>query len=594
MPSHHTGTLRDARQAQDYVNHMARPLAFGDTTGFGCPVGCGSLGTQGVVPAEHLDFRRSAARSVRALAKGKGSMCGTRRFGVSPPKHFSASDAPTVKKLPPGRAEGFALDAGLPGDFAHTSFDSVIAAVRSAIAPVLSPYGVDPDCEDIDAVLSAPGLASDVIVAAMDAVSKLDPGSLLPLGSLKGAIAGFGALEVSRSLTPKSVIADGKYPRRIRGRPGKVTYDPLTGSGTSVEYPDGVPGYSTSGVEEFPNPPGCLRPRNRRGSPAAVGLDPDTGVPVSLEYPDGVESYTTSCGTDTAVGTVKSCSSSLVKGTSNCTDDEHDTVCKAVSYLDDHYNDRVPDIAYSGLNYKDTIKDGVAPQVVLRCVHSCVDDLWGGTPDNFATTPAPPDEFTIQVEPPFFNADSLLARAILGGRDFRAGVLLHEFVHTLEFGWEALDLEDYIETTWPGPGDLEISGVDDGCDLGECEETCDRTSGGDPPGEWRAAYLQARFYGIDDCGAQAFACAYARTFCEQFAGEDSASSKVNWYAVKQALSCYKGVVTIAIVAAVIAAILVGVSTGGLGGVLLGVVTGATLLTLLLLLAIVIINTTDVL
>lgn len=98
--------------------------------------------------------------------------------------------------------------------------------------------------------------------------------------------------------------------------------------------------------------------------------------------------------------------------------------------------------------------------------------------------------------------------SIIDPVDFQAGVLVHELVHMID------------------------SSSNENVAVGSCTSCsadCDRND------ERRAAFVQARFMGIDDCGAKMFACAYARGF-----SLTADPTENGFLTIAEFLQCYTG------------------------------------------------------
>lgn len=508
------------------LSRIARPGSQGRSTVHrqGRTGGCAAQ-----VVGDHLAFRAQVGRA-----------------------RFAASVSSARSGLAAASEGGTFADVGVDGaertdDGLGPLLDVQMAIVREAIGPILAPYGLDADSEDVEGVLEVPDLADRLLTAAVEALGASRIGN-----SVEGRVARPGVALVSAR-------SSSRRAGRPRRRPVAVRHDD-TDANDSYEYPDGVDpqGGENNAATNFPTASCFRRMRDPRR--------------VAVTWDDDIESYTAHTGGYEPVECagyhdggmpvdIRPCDSGFVRGTSNCSTEEHDVVCSSVQFLSDHYDARVPTLTRSGLDYTGTIRDTMAGSTVLRCVHNCEETSYGYSTDNFAATPGSnPYNLFIEIDPAFFTA--ALPSAILGERDFQAGVILHEMLHSLETQWEYSDRSTLVGPAitgeWPGGGSVTVTGARAGCSLGECEETC-TPSEGDPPGEWRAAYLQARYYGIDDCGARAFACAYARTFCAEFSEDTPHAHRLGWFAVKQALDCYLGVATVALVATILGLLIAGVS-----------------------------------
>ncbi len=527
---------------------IARSFAYQSScsSGGGCRAGRVSATAAGPaelrppnITGEHASFRTQVSAASRAVM-GAGT-------GFFSPR--SASDVTTPAIALSGRSL-LGASSVLSGS---ATLISVTSAVRTAVQPLLDAQGLDLDSESSDAVKGVPGLAEDIIAAAYAAlvgVIGADGG-----GSLLSRFGGLGP--GSSGASPLS----GASTRSMRGRAQRAQsrHSPGTG-GTSFRA--GRFGALQTMSDDPTTSDGQDDPLDRRN-----------GFPLFLPFgprgPNGPGEADTTCST------------TILSETANCTSSEGSDVCSAVSFLEDHF-DRVPDFEDGGIPYRTTIA-AVAEFASVRCVHSAGDHPRGETPSGFGQSLSEtPSE--VLVMPAFF--DSVMAD-LIGPDEFRAGVILHELVHLTEFQVEDLGAAFGRLSGGSSSGDDfedRFSNRNAGCGV----SSCPTSDGSDVTTEWRAAFVQAKFYGMDDCGAELFACSYFRTFCTNQTQWDNI-----WATATDLASCYVGY-TSTLVVTIVAAIVVAGSLVGAGlwaELVIALLGGASVSLLLGLLFVILIDET---
>lgn len=141
------------------------------------------------------------------------------------------------------------------------------------------------------------------------------------------------------------------------------------------------------------------------------------------------------------------------------------------------------------------------------------------------------DDLELSFGPAFFEPSALW---LVDPLDFQAGIVVHELVHMI----------DRHETVPVGT-------------CGQCGASCRNQ-------EHRAAYVQARFMDVSECGAELFACAYGRSMGGTSASQNALAT------IGEFLACYAGaagLVTVLTLAALCiaapAAAVVALALGGL-------------------------------
>lgn len=496
------------------------------------------------LPAEHLAFRASAAAARLPLEDASG-MLGARKPAAARPR-LAGLMAPSI---------------GLIDGSSSGEANALLSAVRAAITPILQRSGIDPDSEDAEAVALSPGLAKELIAALPN-----------PRDIFGGAVIDRGAPIVSQLAAArtslKSCAAAGSAPTAggivgTSGRSGRPT--------SQLFY-----GFS---------------PARTSGEADGTDMSADDPWAVDTTFWGGLPGPTFGCPPTGEGVSEHDCDTSFISTVSNCSGTEASAICKAAEFLQDQASE-ISGISGELLDYATLLPDA-ARRSTAFCAHSTADAPHGSATNisNFAANfHDAPD--VVEVYPPFFDIG--IAEDIIGGDELRAGILLHEMVHGVDataasFGsaiaWLiALILSgssDAVDVTGTLP---DLFGRAKSCDV---PDTSPCTS--DPGTEWRAAFIQAKFYGMGDCGAELFACSYVRQVCKMDADERL------WKAALEVAECYLGITSVLLVAAVVVLITaVGIlSQGALVAAVEWLFAGTAVIALLALLYIVLIDETAI-
>lgn len=386
---------------------------------------------------------------------------------------------------------GRVAEGAPPSVFGSSGLALELAKVSSRIQPLLTPHGIDADAESFEAVLAVPGLLGEVLEAAIDEVGGAGGGLRargLDLGGgvvtrLGDLLDGLGKFELASAV--------GARLNRITDRVMAVAVkrDSTTGAYEGWYYPG----------EE----------REEEEEPVEQEMD---------------------C-------------SGWWQSTEGCSDDQNRRLANIRSYLEGSCGDIPLHVDEGGLDYWSAFAAADAKELVLRCNES--EESCGYLAQASQDSPA-----IVEICPSFFDTwawAGTLRTLGIETRRLRAGILLHEAAHTLQFAHYGSAFDDWADVD-PFPSKLE-----------SCHRGSTSYGGPSPFHEANAAYVQYRYYGLGECAAQAAACGYSRLYTEDYAvdGVDDSTADTNKLrsyaiAVFEILTCYNATATPTLVALVVA------------------------------------------